>query len=77
MSIAAPDDSEVTADAQTDTRGRVPIISIPERDLPVWQDPELATDIREAISDAEAARTVDLGDFDRYLGEASDGDLVQ
>ncbi len=46
-------------------------MSIPEREMPVWQDAELAADIREAIADAEAARTADLGDFRKYLGEAA------
>jgi hypothetical protein len=47
------------------------IMSIPEREMPVWQDPELAADIREAIADAEAGRTADLGDFRTYLDEAA------
>jgi hypothetical protein len=51
-----------------------PVVSIPERELPVWQDPELAAEIREAIAEAEAGRTVDMGDFSKYLDDAADKD---
>lgn len=46
-----------------------PVVSIPERELPVWQDPDLAADIRRGVADAEAGRTVYLGDFSRYLDD--------
>lgn len=43
-----------------------PVISIPERELPIWQTPQLAQRIRKAIAEAEAGKTVDLGDFTSY-----------
>jgi hypothetical protein len=44
----------------------VPVISIPEREMLVWENPQLAEQIRSAVADAQAGRTVDLGDFTRY-----------
>jgi len=40
-----------------------PVVSIPERELRVWQDPELADRIRQAVVAAETGQTVDLGSF--------------
>lgn len=40
-----------------------PVVSIPERELIVWENPALAARIRTGITDAQAGRTVDLGDF--------------
>ncbi len=40
-----------------------PVVSIPERELIVWENPVLAERIRTGISEAQAGRTVDLGDF--------------
>ena len=47
----------------------IPVVSIPERELLVWTDPELAARIRKGIEDAKEGRTRDLGDFSRYLTE--------
>ncbi|MGH3679684.1 MAG: hypothetical protein ACRDT2_05400 [Natronosporangium sp.] len=44
----------------------VPVVSIPEREMQVWEDPKLAEQVRGAVADAEAGRTVDLGDFTQY-----------
>ncbi len=40
-----------------------PVVSIPERELLVWQDPSLADRIRQAVTAAEAGQTMDLGSF--------------
>jgi hypothetical protein len=40
-----------------------PVVSIPERELLVWQDSQLAERIRQAVVAAEAGRTVDLGSY--------------
>lgn len=44
----------------------VPVVSIPEREMLVWENPQLAEDVRGAVADAEAGRAVDLGDFTQY-----------
>jgi len=49
-----------------------PVVSIPEREMVVWENPHLAEQIRTAIADAEAGRTADLGDFTQYLDDDSD-----
>lgn len=46
-----------------------PVVSIPEREMAVWRDPELAASIRKAYEEAEQGKTVDLGDFSQYLAE--------
>jgi hypothetical protein len=44
----------------------VPVVSIPEREMLVWENPQLAEQIRAAVADAEAGQAVDLGDFTQY-----------
>lgn len=43
-----------------------PVVSIPEREMLAWEDPKLAEQVRGAIADAEAGRSVDLGDFTQH-----------
>jgi hypothetical protein len=43
-----------------------PVVSIPEREMLVWENPQLAEQVRNAIADVEAGRSVDLGDFTQY-----------
>jgi hypothetical protein len=45
----------------------VPVVSIPEREMVVWDHPEIAEQVRAGVADAEAGRVVDLGDFTQYL----------
>jgi hypothetical protein len=47
----------------------MPVVSIPEREMLVWEDPELAAQVREAVADTEAGRTVDLGDFTQFTDD--------
>ena len=44
-----------------------PVVSIPERELIVWENPALAERIRTGITEAQSGRTVDLGDFIGYV----------
>ncbi len=44
----------------------IPVVSIPEREMLVWRNPELAAEIREALVQAEHGETVDLGSFAQY-----------
>ncbi|MPZ27276.1 MAG: hypothetical protein GEV12_12920 [Micromonosporaceae bacterium] len=47
----------------------VPVVSIPEREMLVWEDPQLAAQVRGAVADAEAGQAVDLGDFTQYAAD--------
>jgi predicted transcriptional regulator len=44
----------------------IPVVSIPEREMIVWRNPDLAAEIREGIAEAERGETVDLGSFAQY-----------
>ena len=44
----------------------VPVVSIPEREMIVWRNPELAEEIREALNEAERGETEDLASFAQY-----------
>jgi hypothetical protein len=52
----------------------IPIVSIPEREMLVWHDPELALAVREGILEAERGETADLGSFAQYAAEDGDAD---
>src|SRR5580698_5936568 len=44
----------------------IPVVSIPEREMIVWRNPELASEIRQGLMEAEHGTTVDLGSFEQY-----------
>jgi hypothetical protein len=44
----------------------IPVVSIPEREMIVWRNPELAAEIRQGLLEAEEGRTADLGSFEQY-----------
>ncbi len=50
----------------------IPVVSIPEREMIVWRNPELATSVREGIAQAETGQTVDLGSFEKYADDDED-----
>jgi|ERR1039457_4757501 hypothetical protein len=52
----------------------IPVVSIPEREMVVWRNPELAASIRQGISEAEAGQTTDRGSFEQYAEDAEDED---
>jgi hypothetical protein len=47
----------------------IPVVSIPEREMIVWRNPQLASEIHEALDEAERGETVDLGSFDQHDDE--------
>jgi len=47
---------------------------VPERERLLHDDPGLAAQIREGITEAEDGRTVDLGSFAQYLDEGAGDD---
>ncbi len=71
------------AGAQAGTRYRVsrrsdgeilltPVVSIPRRELLVWENPELARTILAGLAEAERGETVDLGDFTGDVDDKGD-----
>jgi hypothetical protein len=52
----------------------IPVVSIPEREMIVWNNPELAAEIREGLAAAERGETVDLGSFGHYADDDEDDD---
>ena len=44
----------------------IPVVSIPEREMIVGRNPELAASIREGIAEAERGDTVERGSFGQY-----------
>lgn len=44
-----------------------PVVSIPEREMVVWRNPDLAAEIREGIKEAQAGKTTSLGSFSQFL----------
>lgn len=52
----------------------IPVVSIPEREMVVWRNPELAAEIREGLAAAERGETEDLGSFEQYLHADGDED---
>lgn len=49
-----------------------PVVSLPRREMLVWENPELARAILAGISEAERGETVDLGDFTQYADDEDD-----
>jgi hypothetical protein len=49
-----------------------PVVSIPERELIVWENPALAERIRTGITETQTGRTVDLGDFTGYATDTDE-----
>jgi hypothetical protein len=47
----------------------IPVVSIPEREMIVWRQPELAAAIREGLMEAERGDTADLGSFAEYAND--------
>ena len=50
----------------------IPVVSIPEREMIVWRNPELAASIREGIAQAESGQTVERGSFEQYADDGED-----
>lgn len=52
----------------------IPVVSIPEREMIVWRNPELASAVRQGIAEAERGETTDRGSFAQYAEDAEDED---
>ena len=49
-----------------------PVVSIPEREMLVWQNSALAEQVREGIAEANGGKTVHRGSFAEFLDGESD-----
>lgn len=49
-----------------------PVVSIPEREMLVWETPALAEQIRSGVAEAEVGETTDLGSFAQFLNKDDD-----
>lgn len=52
----------------------IPVVSIPEREMIVWRNPELAASIRQGLEQSERGDTADLGSFAEYVDDSEDED---
>lgn len=52
----------------------IPVVSIPEREMVVWRNPELAAEIRRGLDEADKGETKDLGSFAQHLNATGDED---
>jgi len=52
----------------------IPVVSIPEREMIVWRNPELASEIRDALAESERGETADLGSFAEFDSDDEDED---
>jgi len=48
------------------------LVSIPRRELIVWEDQLLRESLARGLAEAAAGETVDLGSFAEYLDDAED-----
>lgn len=55
----------------------IPVISFPVREAIIWENPELAAEIREGLEAADRGETEDLGDFSEYLSDDTAADAGQ
>ena len=49
-----------------------PLVSIPKRELIVWENEQLRASLARGLADSAAGRVVDLGDFTQYADDADD-----
>lgn len=49
-----------------------PVVSVPRREMLVWEDPDLARKILAGVAEAERGETADLGDFTRFVDDEGD-----
>lgn len=50
-----------------------PLVSIPKRELIVWENEQLRASLARGLADSAAGRVTDLGSFAKYA-DAEDGD---
>jgi hypothetical protein len=50
----------------------IPAVSIPAREMFVWQRPDVLASLRMGIAQAEAGKTHGMGDFTQYVDDKAD-----
>jgi len=46
-----------------------PLVSIPARELDLWNDPDLLASVKRGLAQAAAGDVHDLGDFEQYADD--------
>ena len=49
-----------------------PLVSIPKRELIIWQDAQLRASLARGLADSAAGRVEDVGDFTQYVDDKND-----
>ena len=49
-----------------------PLVSIPKRELIIWEDAQLRASLARGLADSAAGRVQDLGDFTQYADDNND-----
>jgi hypothetical protein len=50
-----------------------PLVSIPKRELIVWEHVQLRESLARGLAQSAAGETVDMGDFSQFAGDDDDG----
>lgn len=61
--VAVNDDGEILL---------TPLVSIPKRELLVWENEQVRAGLAAALAQSAAGQTADLGDFMQYINDAED-----
>lgn len=51
-----------------------PLVSIPKRELIIWENEQLRASLARGLADSAAGNVKDLGDFTQYADEVDDQD---
>lgn len=51
-----------------------PLVSVPKRELAVWENEVLRESLARGLADSAAGRTHDLGSFEQYADDTTDDD---
>jgi len=51
-----------------------PLVSVPKRELLVWEDEQLRASLAHGLADSAAGRVKDLGSFAQYADGADEDD---
>lgn len=51
-----------------------PLVSIPKRELIIWENEQLRASLARGLADSAAGKVKELGDFTRYADDIDDQD---
>lgn len=52
-----------------------PLVSVPKRELIVWENEQLRASLSRGLADSAAGRVQDLGDFTQYADDVDEDDI--